>query len=225
VVGQRFTAVRLEDGSVGLSFSLGGRGCSFEPGSLRGMTAKELVGYLLSPSPVDSSVGLATANAFNNARVEGTTGRDALDLVEVSKSDFVATIGFFPPYSRVLKERAKGFAVLDDREVHSEVKSFEVYPWWSFTSIVPKADLLIITGSSVANKTVDTIVSHAKKARAVVVTGPSTPMLPEAFKGTKVKVLAGAKVRDGERAMRVVEESGGTADLYRGACEKVSLRL
>jgi len=82
----------------------------------------------------------------------------------------------------------------------------------------------VITSTSILNHTVDAILNAARTCREVVLLGASTPILPEVFTDTPVKILSGVVVTDTEKIMRIVSEGGGMR-LFKNYIRKVNVRL
>jgi len=68
----------------------------------------------------------------------------------------------------------------------------------------------IITSTSIINGTCNGLLQALKRNRAAVMLGPSTPMSPEAFAGTRITQLSGSYVLDKARIQTIVSEGGGT---------------
>ena len=56
-----------------------------------------------------------------------------------------------------------------------------LYPDWAEYRLLPECDVVILTGTSVINGTIDQLLSWCSGAREVSVTGPSTPMYPDSY--------------------------------------------
>ncbi|MFN2355092.1 MAG: Rossmann-like domain-containing protein, partial [Desulfopila sp.] len=46
--------------------------------------------------------------------------------------------------------------------------------------------------------------------RAAVLLGPSTPICPEAFEGSRITQLSGSMVSEPERVKQIISQGGGT---------------
>ena len=70
--------------------------------------------------------------------------------------------------------------------------------------------MALITSTTIINDTVDELLEAARDCRELVLLGPSTPLIAEAFEGTAVTWLSGITVDDADGLLRVVSEGGGT---------------
>ena len=58
--------------------------------------------------------------------------------------------------------------------------------------LLPKCDIVILSGSTTINGTIDELLEMCSNAREIIMVGPSTPMYAEGWKGTGLTGLAGA---------------------------------
>ena len=79
--------------------------------------------------------------------------------------------------------------------------------------LLPKADIVIITGSAIANGTIGRLLELSKNARTVGIVGPSASIIPDPLFKRGVDVIGGRIVTNPERAMQIVAEGGGTPQL------------
>lgn len=88
--------------------------------------------------------------------------------------------------------------------------------------LLPQADWVFISASSLANKTLPRLLELSRQAQ-VVLMGPSLPWLLD-WQQFGVDYLAGVRVLDSLAAQRVVAEGGGTR-LFAGPLEYALLAL
>ena len=210
-IGLGYTAIRLDDGRTGVAYTMGKqnlKGCSAFVGKrpLAGRPAPDLVQYLGSGNLVESSLGLATANAAAGIPASLSLKGDVLDAVEVRATDRVAMVGFFGPLVAGLKGRVTALDIFEERTDLAE----DLKPASSAIQALRDADIAIITSTAIINRTVDDLLEAAARCREVILLGPSTPLVPEAFEGTPVSVLSGVTVHDSPGLLRVISEGGGT---------------
>ncbi len=221
-IGLGYTGVLLDDGNLGVSYSFrneSSRCCQVleSAGELEG-NAWELAKFASSPRTINSVVGLATINSLINRNVEGEEG-PLLDFLEIRKGDKVGMVGNFRPVVEKIEEDIELFVF---ERNHQDEEN--VYPDWAVEQILPKVDVSIITGTSVANKTLGHLVDLSSNAREIAILGPTTPLAPETFRKRGVTFLAGIIVNDPEKALKIISQGGGTKKLG-SVSTKVSLRL
>jgi len=130
----------------------------------------------------------------------------------------VAMIGHFGPFVRKLTGRC-------NLQIFERKRLFDyVYPDWAAEQLLPRADVAIITSTTLLNKTLDHILDLARNASRVTVAGPTTPLLPEVLARRNVHFLAGMVFQETEPTLNVVSQAGGTPSFSRFA-RKVTLAL
>ena len=197
-IGGKYLGAELEDGRCGLCFrfdpdpfaAIGGAEL---PSDFRGMAAAELVSWAGDMrSLLKSAVGIAVINALTPwDEMQTREGKDSAEAAGIKAGDIVGMVGFFPPLVRMLSAR-------DDIELRVFERSFRephpcLYPDWSEFRLLPECDVVIMTGTSGINSTLDPMLSWCTGAREVSVTGPSSMMYPSAYEGTGATILAGAR--------------------------------
>jgi len=223
-VGLGYAAVKLDDGRCGLAYSFreeaGEGGCTMrEAGTLAGRPASDLASWVKQPDAVAAAVGLATLNALVDPP-EGATKADLLELIDIRNDDVVGMVGFFIPWVDTLRSRARALHIFERRLQYQP----GVLPDWAAGMILPECDVVIISGTTVVNRTLDALLPCCKKARQIAIAGPTTPLVPDVFRSRGVTLLGGVRVLDPDRALRIVGEGGGTRSFGK-TVEKITVRL
>ncbi len=153
--------------------------------------------FLLFYNPLEISLGLATINAL--ADRSDLIESDALDFVNPCRGSKVALIGYFKPYVKKLKDFVNLF-VFELRPINDNL----VYPWYVEEDLIPKMDYVILTGTTLVNKTINRIL-ELSAGKIVAIVGPTTPLVTEAFKGS-VNFLAGLHITDSEKVHEMISK-------------------
>ncbi len=222
-IGLGYTAVALDNGSVGLAYTPleEKAGCNILPPevSFHDRPADLLAKNFLSPNPIEVAVGLATINAvLNNPREDFLLG-DPLSLLKPGPEDKVAMVGFFEPLVKRLQGKVQELWVFE----RSEGRFAEALSEVEMVDYLPQATVAIITSVTLINKTLEEILDLLASPRAVILLGPSTPLLPEVFQDQKITLLSGMVVKDKE-ILKVVSEAKGTK-AFGPYVEKVNLKI
>jgi len=223
-VGLGYTAVQLDDGRCGLAYTFrdeAQEGCCVirEAGTLTGRRASDLAEWARSPDPVTSAAGLATLNALTDAPPSATEA-DLLTELQVTSKDIVGMVGYFGPLAGPLRSRGKALHVFERRPSAEP----GMLPEAAAPELLPQCHVVILSATTLLNRTLDDLLAHCPNAREVAILGPSTPWLPPVFAERGVTLLSGVYVVQPERVLRVVSEGGGTRQFGR-AVRKVTLRL
>ena len=222
VLGLGYTAVLLEDGGVGIAYTWTDRSssCSHEHGwgDAEGAPASGLLDLLLAGGGLSRSVGMAAANALNHAAAiqlpedDGPAGSLVRQL-DITRGTRVSMVGFFPPVARALRELGAELDVVDDDKGMGDQGSFgERLREWP--------QVLIVTSTALLGGTADELLAAAGPSTRIALLGPTTPLVPEVFEGTRVELLGGMVPRDVDGLLRTVRHGGGTRDFSR-FCRKV----
>jgi uncharacterized protein (DUF4213/DUF364 family) len=195
-------------------------------GTLRGQPSERLRAWLLSWNEAEAAVGLAVLNACINgadgcARQAEPLQGDAPGHLRVFEHFLprlqgaqVAVIGHYPGLERLWADQP--YDCLERRLQEGDL------PDAAAEYLLPQADWVFISASSIANKTLPHLLELARRAQ-VVLMGPSLPWL-RGWREFGVDYLAGVRVADAEAARQVVMEGGGTR-LFAGAVEYALLKL
>lgn len=241
VIGIFFSGVILNNGHAGISATpikeIPEAVCC--PSSARSMpnaghlTERSVVRYLkdaTSNIPMKKAMGIAVLSALSSyCREIGLTegydmevGVDALDCVDLRDDTYPVLIGAIGPFLRVLKSRKKPFSVveLDTRTLKPDELPFYVPPDKT-GEIVPKADVLVITGTTLINGTLEGILEIARPDTKVVVVGPTASILPHAFFKRGVDILGGDIITHPQKMLDTLAEGGSGYHLYGHSAERV----
>ncbi|MBT6498699.1 MAG: hypothetical protein HN580_00370 [Deltaproteobacteria bacterium] len=207
-IGLSYTAVRLNNGSVGVAMTFHKdipHGCLPDKTPMIGKKAGELIEKADSQNILERTVAIATINAtLNRNRPDLKTG-DVLEILNPGKDDIVGMVGFFGPLVPKLKSQVKKLYIFEkstskSEGLLSEEKAFD---------ILPECTIALITSTSLINLSFEKIVETARNCRKVVLVGSSTPLAPDVFKAFGVDILSGIIVTDHAQVLRIVSESGG----------------
>lgn len=223
-IGLGYTAVKLDDNFCGLAATLRHEvaGCCSlvnKAGELVGQNAYQLGKLARSTDVLESAIGLATINASINKHVESNTN-PPLKALQISKLDTVGMVGYFGPLIEPIQKKSKQLYVLERKPSEEEF----VYPDWGANILLPKCDVVIISGTALINKTMDHLLSLCNSNKAkIAILGPSTPLSP-IFRKYGVDFLFGSIVVDPDKVLHIVSEGGGTRTFGENI-RKINLKL
>lgn len=200
VLGLSLIGIELDNKDIGLAYMLRDRlpaGCSSFG------FAQEIIGAnayqvakLARDGEDDAQKGVGMAVLTAGTRQLDLPDEDDKDPylgLDVRSDDVVGMIGFIPPIAKSFSEKVRELIIFDKGISHIASGNLQfVKPMDMQAQLLPKCDTLIISGTTVINQTIDDLLNMCSGAREIIMIGSSTPMYPEAFQGTKVKILAGA---------------------------------
>jgi len=220
-LGLGYTGVELEGGQMGVCHSLLSEmapGCCEvveQAGTLAGRPASALLSLAYSWDLGERVVGVATMNALSQIVFEAHPDRynreerNLIDVLEVGHEDAVAMVGLIRPFVPIIRSKAKRLDVLE-RGFRLEKG---ILPDTACEELIPEADVVVITGSSLANGTIDRLIELSGNARTVAVVGPTVSCVPDPLFRRGVDLIGGIQVTDPNRAIRIIGEGGGTPQL------------
>ena len=153
-------------------------------------SAKELAQSLLSDDPLKASIGLAALNSLlPDPPPECLEEINAKDLIlQYGKAKNVAVVGHFP-FVEQMGDNFAQFWVLEKNPRAGDLDAQET------TRILPRADLVAITATTLSNGTLAKILDLTSPNAVKILIGPSTPLCLAVFK-LGFDFLAGTIVKD-----------------------------
>ncbi|MEQ8191506.1 MAG: DUF364 domain-containing protein [Candidatus Eremiobacterota bacterium] len=209
-IGLGYTAVLLDDGRCGLAWTgTGGKKtcCSLmeDAGFLIGKSAAELIHFYPSHNPLKASVGLATINSLANYEETEKVEGDILEHLNLKPDDRVGIIGDFKPLVKEIEKITEKIFIFEKN--FSDSKYF--VPETEISKILPDCSVVLITATSLVNKTFESLIELIKNVPSCTMLGPSTPLVPAFFSDKNIRILSGVQVIDTDRVLKVVSQAGG----------------
>lgn len=243
VVGLFFTGVKLNTGATGACAtplrSIPEAVCCPSsvmampfPGKLRGRPAGDLLSETEAPSGIRRAVGVATMNALADmcwARrpavdADLRIGVDAYDAANIQPGERVVVVGAFVPFLKALKRSGQDFTVLEmDSATLKPDELAHFRPADDAGAVVPDADVVLITGTTLVNSSLEGLLALCRPTARVVMVGPTVGLLPDAFLRRGVDVLGGVRVTDPDAFLDVLAEGGSGYHFFGRSAEKVVL--
>jgi uncharacterized protein len=243
VVGLFFTGVKLSNGAAGTSAtpikSIPEAVCCPSsamampfPGKMRGRRAAEVADQVFSEHGIRRAVGIAAINALADCcwqrrphpGVELYHDVDAFDATDIRTGDRVVVVGAFVPFLKELKRRGQDFLVLErdaDTLKADELPFFR--PAQQAAQILPQADVVLITGSTLVNNTLEQLLALIRPDARVTVVGPTVGMLPDAFLARGADVLGCVRITDPNDFLDLLAEGGSGYHFFGHSAQKLVL--
>lgn len=223
-IGLGYTGVMLENGDVGVAYTFrenAAAGCSVFMGRrpLAGRTTTEILEYLGSSEGVESTVGLAVANALANRSGSDQHEGDILATLSIGFMDRVGMVGYFGPLVAPLEKRVRELVIFERNAARSD----RVLPAEAAYEQLPGCDVAIITSTALILGDLDRLLEAAAGCRELALVGASTPLVPSVFAPFGVTLLSGIIVSDGPGILQIVSEGGGMG-FFGERVRKVNIR-
>lgn len=181
-----------------------------DAGFLHQKSARELAEFARSDNRLEASIGVATINSLLEVDDSRAVELNAVEiLIEHGRGKNVALIGHFP-FIPKLRAEVGQLWVIEQNPAEGE------HPVEESTKLIPQADVVAITSSTLINHTMDEMLALCRPAALVMALGPSTPLSPVLF-DHGVSILSGSRVIDPSAVMRTVSQ-GAVFQQVEGVC-------
>lgn len=237
-VGLYLTAVRLSDDSSGVASTVPDDHpfCTkanrdfgdFTPMRIRGQKVTDILrtekasGTILSLK--SATINAVSANILSTGRYNIIEDTDPIHLLDLNPEKTITIVGAFHSYIRKISGTTDKLFVLELNEgaLPEEYKKFFV-PAEKYKAILPLSDIVIITGQTLVNRTIDDLLTAIPPGRQVVVTGPSGSMLPDILFENGVDIIGALRITDPSRLFEIVSEGGTGYHLFEYCAQKICI--
>lgn len=237
-IGTYLTAVKLSDGSAGVATTIHGKVKScrkdqrrfgpFSPGKIKG---SKVAGFFehQNDDPIMESLRMATLNALSSKwafregyKIHGNT--DPIDILPLNKKNKIVLVGAFQSYIRKIQETNNELLVMElQKDALFEDQKHLFVPAEEAKKVLPEADIVIMTGMTMVNKTFEGLLDHISNSQTVVVTGPSSNIIPQVLFEHKVSMIGATLITDSDRLLQLAREAGAGYHLFHYCAEKITV--
>lgn len=192
-------------------------------GTLVGRTIAELAPWIRSWDSYQATIGLAAINSIINsnsplvAQAQPLSPQGSANLavfehfLPLIEGKRVVIIGRYPGLAQY--EQVFNLTVLERQPTRQDL------PDTACEYLLPEADWVFLTATSIANKTFPRLVELSQQAELVLM-GPTVPWLPE-LADMGIDYLAGVAVTQPEQLRQTIAEGGGTRIFDQGVQYRV----
>ena len=168
-------------------------------GRLLEHSGQELAGWLSSSSLLEASIGMAAFNALLEVDDTSCSEVNAERLIlEQGNGRRVAIVGHFPFVERVRQEAAECWVIeLNPRPGDVPAEQADL--------ILPQADVVALTGTSLINHTFDDLIGLCRPDAYVILLGASAPLSPVLFEH-QVDAICGTRVEDVSAVLQAITQ-------------------
>ena len=237
-IGMFLTAVELSDGSAGTAatYSADHPFCRkterdfgpLTPSKIKGTPVTNIL-YSEKKSGLISSLRMAVMNALSSTLITETSYRiyrnsDPLEFLDLNEKMTVTIVGAFQSYIRKISAAGSRLNVLEmNREALNEEQRKYFVPAGDYSKVIPESDIVIITGQTLVNDTIDNLLSSVADGSRVIVTGPSGSIIPDILFRNNVSIVGATRITDSRLMFDVVGEGGTGFHLFEYCAEKITL--
>jgi uncharacterized protein len=223
-IGLHWTAVVMDTDvglRCGLASTLAGAHHHGTPdvpqaGKLESLTGLELAALTQSEQPTLVSVGMAALNALLTHQPASWVDLNAEEAIAShGAGQSVALIGHFPFVER-LRPKVGQLTVLELNPHPGDVAASAA------SEVLPQAQVVAITGMTLLNHTMDSLLKLCAPNAMVILLGPSVPLSPIYFEWG-VDILCGSIVTEIDSVMATVRQGATFRQIHRAGVRLVTV--
>ncbi|MCK9220617.1 MAG: DUF364 domain-containing protein [Bacteroidales bacterium] len=239
VIGVHFTATKLSSGFAGVSKTeITHRCCNsdrqkrnfgaFTPGNIQGRKIHDLFEYR-EDSDIINNVRLAVLNAVSAEIIARSgysvmEGKDPIELVNLNQHKTICIVGAFHSYIRKISGTSNKLYVLElDENAFDEDQKRYFVPANRYAEILAKSDIIIITGSTIANNTIDSLLDYIPPQAVTILVGPSSSLVPDVLFKHKVDIIGSTRILDADKMFSIISEGGAGYHLFNYCAQKICI--
>ena len=237
-VGVFLTAVQLSDGNCGVASTnvetlsnCYKKERDFEAFSPSKITGQNVIDLFEGNSSlrIKNTLKVAVLNAISSGIIGGggyriLEGTDPVELLDLSTPKTISIVGAFQSYIKKISATKNKLYVLemDENALNEDQKQYYV-PADNYNKILPGSDVVIITGLTLVNNTIDDLLVSVSPGARVIVSGPSSGIIPDILFKRKVSVVGATRITNPDKLFSVVGEAGTGFHLFKYCAEKFCL--
>jgi len=237
-IGISMTAVRLSDGSCGVSstfvndhqhFIKSERDYGyFTPLKIKGHKISDLF-ETKKESGVITTLRIACLNAISSKIISSGNYKiiencDPIDLIDLNTLKTITIVGAFQSYISKISATNNRLYVLELNETALNEKQKQFYvPANDYKKVLPDSDVVIITGLTLVNNTIDNLLSAIPEKAFVIVVGPSGSTIPDILFENKVNIIGATRITKPDILFDLIGEGGGGYHLFEYCAQKICI--
>ncbi len=230
VAGIYFMAVKLSSGYCGMANTnlnesdtctqnrKNGFG-DFSPGNFSGNTVAELFNHNNTTGFI-KTVQLAAMNAISaeliaESQYKTIENLDPIALLDLDCGKNICLIGAFLSYMKKISASNSHLSILElnTKAVPDEYQQFLITGHLAKKTIL-QSDIVIITGASLANNTIDALMDKVPTDKQVILVGPTSSLLPDVLFKHGVNIIGSTRITDSKMAMQLIAEGAAGFHLF-----------
>lgn len=165
-------------------------------GDIENFSLSQILEWTESSQGIERSFGFAALNGAVELKDKYFIG-NALDIaVKLGKGKNISMVGHFSHVEK-FREDAKNFWILEKRPHAGDLPAEE------YVNVIPESDVVVATGVTFLNDTLEGLLKVKKPGSIFIVVGPSVPLSPVLF-DYGVDIVGGAYAEDEEQVYKKI---------------------
>ena len=201
----------------------------FTPLQIRGRSLPELFDYQKESATVNM-LRIAVLNALSSLYISDESVKlmvdtDPIDLLDIKTGQRVILVGAFHSYIKHCLKAGANLGVLEmNQDALSDNHRSLFIPADQFEVVIPDAEVLIITGLTLVNDTLEGLLKAVRPGTKVVVTGPSSSIIPHVLFDYGVDMVGGIRITKPEVLFSLVGQGAAGYHLFKYCAEKITMK-
>ena len=236
--GVNMTAVELSDNSIGVASTLFQKQSrpnkhnryygDFSPSKYCNQKVSDLFKFDRESNLIDT-LRIAVLNAISAKQREAggykiLENTDPIDLIDIKPGRKITLVGAFRSYIELLSQSGANLKVLElDKNIFIEEHKKYYVPAEEYKTILPNSDVVIITGLSLVNNTIDGLLGSANKESQIIVVGPSANMLPDILFKNGVNIIGATRYNSPVQLFKLIQEGANAYHLFQYCAQKICI--
>lgn len=165
-----------------------------------------------------------SSNFIESGRYKVVYNTDPLDLMDIHSGKTITVAGAFQSYIDKISKTNSQLHVLELNEdaFFGGDKKYYV-PANEYLRVLPQSDIVLITGLTLVNNTLDDLLANIKPGAQVSVLGTSIGFIPDVIFKNKVNIVGTMKITDAELLLKMASEAAAGYHVFKYCAEKICI--
>ena len=238
-IGLYFTAVQLSSGYCGVaSIDQTVLSCcnkkrekefgAFTPGKIHGQKLLDLFSLKTEPGILNfvklAAINAVSAEIITKSNYRVIEDKDPIDLIDLDSSKTVCVVGAFHSYLKNIAGTSANLIVLeiDKNSIPPEFQKHFIAAEKA-SLVFPQSDVIIITGSTLVNNTLDNILKLIPPKKQVIIVGPTAGLIPDVLFKYGISIIGSTRVIDADQIFSAVAEGAAGYHLFHNGAQKICI--
>ncbi|MCB0283943.1 MAG: DUF364 domain-containing protein [Calditrichaeota bacterium] len=144
---------------------------------------------------------------------------DPLDLLDLKPGQKITMVGAFTSYMQKINNGGAQLTILElNKDAVPDAYKKYYKPADHYPLVIPGADIIIITGLTLVNHTLDDLLAVVSEKSKVIVTGPSSSLIPDILFEKKVGIIGATRIINPDQLFDLVSQAGAGYHLFKYEC-------
>lgn len=149
---------------------------------------------------------------------------DPIDLLDLNSGKTISIVGAFHSYIQKIAQTNSKMHVLelDENAIMEKDRKYFV-PAEQYSTVLPYSHIVLITGLTLVNNTLDDLLKAIRPDAQIIVSGPSSSFIPDILFAKGVNIIGSVKITNPEVMFKVVSEGGSGYHTFKYCAEKICI--